>query len=133
MTDGEMIKRITKLGGESDRNNLIVTIEKWEQLPQYWDEFIKMSSRSDHWPAGYNCGLCVRYQAKQYDWRKTVCANENGQCPLSTIGRFGCGKRTNFCDAIEAIYCEDKSAFMCARRNLLCRMKRALAKLDEVK
>ena len=112
MTKKEMWKRIKKLGGLNPKTALIVSIEKWNGLLEYWTE---LSEDDDRFPDTPNCALCQQYYSKDCEGCPLDCINDNSQYEKVNI----------------AIEYKDKPAFMKARRNLIRRMQRALKKLEE--
>ena len=75
MTREEMNRLIKKFGGLNLINALKVSIIKYKELPEYWEEMPR-----PHFPSGTNCALCNIYGDKE-------CKG----CPLEKIGKCGFG------------------------------------------
>lgn len=136
MTEQELTDLIGKRR-LTDRLALELSIKKWAELPKYWDELTKLKRASDHYPVGKNCALCVMNERRGQGGCK--------DCPLIegimavefswNEERFyiGCAEGSSYRQAENAIDNDDKANFMAARKNLLRRMRRALAKLKPVR
>ncbi len=124
MTRKEMLKRFRELGGKTKRNALIITIEKWVGLIEFWPKedmhpSISIGDNVDNYPATENCGLC------EIDGDN--CCEK---CPLFIAGddSFSC------CDAYDlferSIKCNERADYLKGRRQIITKCRKALKEME---
>jgi hypothetical protein len=126
MTKNELLKLID--GRKLTRKlALELSIKKWEELKNYWENLQRRVYRSPHYPIDNSCALCRLYMYNNPDNKKKGFKKVNN-CPLNS-------KAPNSCDAdcdrgwdnaTRGIYIGSRKTFMYGRRILLKKMRAAL-------